>query len=203
MLGQATGVVIYSRNIYFILLGKRMPSPVALCSGRDQRGMQPRHAAAPNSGRHPVRAKTRFRIPLTRGWIMGALTVGAAVGLLFAIFTSGTFRSWAGSGIPYITSAVSPCDAMASEATCVILLAALSAVTVWPTGRQSPATFMNEDVLDGYFLLAPLLIFASTYPADKPKFKARQSSLLSGARSTRPATSRTIHVLIGLCQKGS
>ena len=28
ILGQATGLVIYSRNIYFIWLGKRVPSPV-------------------------------------------------------------------------------------------------------------------------------------------------------------------------------
>jgi lipid-A-disaccharide synthase-like uncharacterized protein len=27
ILGQATGLVIYSRNIYFIWLGKRVPSP--------------------------------------------------------------------------------------------------------------------------------------------------------------------------------
>jgi len=28
ILGQATGLVIYSRNIYFIWLGKRSPSPI-------------------------------------------------------------------------------------------------------------------------------------------------------------------------------
>jgi lipid-A-disaccharide synthase-like uncharacterized protein len=27
ILGQATGLIIYSRNIYFIWLGKRLPSP--------------------------------------------------------------------------------------------------------------------------------------------------------------------------------
>jgi hypothetical protein len=30
MLGQATGLVIYSRNIYFIWLGKRVPAPAKL-----------------------------------------------------------------------------------------------------------------------------------------------------------------------------
>jgi lipid-A-disaccharide synthase-like uncharacterized protein len=30
ILGQATGLVIYSRNIYFIWLGKRVPSPAKL-----------------------------------------------------------------------------------------------------------------------------------------------------------------------------
>jgi lipid-A-disaccharide synthase-like uncharacterized protein len=30
ILGQATGLVIYTRNLYFIWLGKRTPSPVKL-----------------------------------------------------------------------------------------------------------------------------------------------------------------------------